>query len=589
VLALPPLRPRLAPWSSVLFALLGSALLVTISVLPAEAHAMLVESDPADRSRPAEAPDAVRLTFNEPVDVATDGIRVFDGSAQRVDTGGWSEDASAEVVGVDLPADLPDGGYVVTYRVRSADSHPIAGAFSFTVGEGEEVDDEVVADLFGGAGSEWTGVVGPALRGLSYLGVLVAAGAVLFAALVASSPRDRRSARWLGSRAAGLGGLATLLAVPVQAVAVTGRGVLEVLPPGGGVGDTLLASSFGQSTLLRIVGLSWLWLSWRFTVDDSRPGAGQHLPTALAGMIALGSYALDGHQRSVEPTWLLATADLVHLVGAAAWVGCLVLLAVAVRRRRIDDDPVGAARIVARFSTVALWSVLALALAGVAMSWVLVRSVHALTTTGYGWTLVAKLAAVALVLLVAVYNRQRLVPAVVARLAPAGGAVDAGPDVAGDRVADRSRAAWSQLRTTTLIEVVGIALVIGLTGFLVTQRPAAEAAGVTGAYEATTALTEEFDLDLVVDPNRAGLNALHLYVLDPTGRPAEGIEDLRLELHYLPEGIGPFEIEPFFAGPGHWTATIDELAFPGEWEFRVVVGVDRFTESTAEFRVVVNP
>jgi copper transport protein len=574
------------------------ALLVGLAAQPASAHAVLVESDPADRSRTVSAPAEVTLTFNEPVEVAVDGVRVFDASARRVDEGTWSGPPQPEVVGVDLPADLPDGGYVVTYRVVSADSHPINGAFTFTVGEGAEVDDALVADLFGGAGSDWPGVVGPVLRGLAYLGVLVAAGAVLFAASIASSPRDRRSARWLGARAAGLVALATLLAVPVQAAAVTGRGVLEVFGPGGGVGDTLLSSSFGQSTLLRIAALSALWLAWRFTVDDARSGARQHLVAGVAATVAAGSFVLDGHQRTVEPTWLLVGADLVHLLAAAAWVGPLVLLAVAVRRRRLDDDPVGAARIVARFSTIALASVVALTLAGGAMAWALVRTPRALTSTGYGWTLLAKVAVVVLVLVVAAYNRQRLVPAITARLVPAGAALDADaaetaetaePVRTGDRVLTRSRAAWSQLRTTLLVEVVGIALVVGLTGFLVSQQPAAEAAGVTGAYEATVALTDDLDVQLVVDPNRAGRNAVHVYVLDPTGRPADEVADLRLELTYVPEGIGPFGLEPFFVGPGHWTATIDDLAFPGEWQVRIVAGIDRFTEATAELPVVVNP
>jgi copper transport protein len=580
----------------VLLLAVAVALLLGLLAQPASAHAMLVGSDPSDRSWNATAPEQVTLTFNEPVEVVADGIRVFDADAQRVDTGSWSGPADPEVVGVELPADLPDGGYVVTYRVVSADSHPINGTLTFTVGEGQEVDDALVADLFGGAGSEWTGMVGPVLRGLSYLGVLVAAGAVLFAALVASSPRDRRSASWLGSRAAVLAAIATLLAVPVQAVARTGRGLLEVFSPGGGIGDTLLGSSFGQGTLLRIAALSGLWLAWRFTVDDARAGARQHAVAGVAAVLAAGSFALDGHQRTVEPTWLLVGADLVHLLAAAAWVGPLVLLAVAVRRRKLDEDPVGAARLVARFSTIALSSVVALTVAGGAMAWALVRTPRALTSTGYGWTLVAKVAVVVLVLVVAFYNRQRLVPAIRARLAPAGGSLDAdaaaaeGEEVAaGDRVVVRSRAAWSQLRTTLLVEVVGVALVLGLTGFLVSQRPAAEAAGVSGVFEATAPLTDDLDVDLVVDPNRAGRNAVHVYVLDATGRPAGDVDDLRLELTYVPEAIGPFALEPFPVGPGHWTATVDDLAFAGEWEVRVVAGIDRFTEAAVELSVVVNP
>jgi copper transport protein len=567
------------------------AALLVAAAGPAAAHAVLVEADPADRSRMDAGPDRVTLTFNEPVEAGTDAVRVFDGEARRVDDGAL-DGADPDTVAAALPADLPDGGYVVTYRVVSADSHPVAGVLTFTVGDGEEVADAVVAELFGGAGGEWTGVVGPTLRGLAYLGVLVAGGAVLFAAVIAVSPRDRRSARWLAARGIVLGGVATLLAVPVQAVAVTGRSLPEVLRPGGGVGDVLLASSFGTSTLVRIAGLSALLLAWRSLVRDGEAAPRQHLATGAAALVAVGSFALDGHQRTVEPTWLVLGADLVHLVAAATWFGGLVLLAVAVRRRRLADDPVGGAHLVSRFSTVALWSVAALTVAGVAMSVVLVRAPRALTDTGYGWTLLAKVAAVLVVLAVAAHNRWRLVPAVLARAAPAGGSVDA--DTAdGGAVAiaagARSDAAWRQLRTTLLVEVVGVALVLGVTGFLVTQRPAAEAAGIAGAYEATATLAEGLEVDLIVDPNRAGRNAIHVYVLDATGRPSADVEDLRLELTFLPEGIGPIPLEPFMVGPGHWTATVDDLAFAGPWEVRVVAGVDRFTEATTELEVVVNP
>ncbi len=294
----------------------------------------------------------------------------------------------------------------------------------------------------------------------------------------------------------------------------------------------------------------------------------------------------------MEPAWILLPGDAVHLAAGAVWFGGLVLLALSVRGRSIDDDPVGAARLVSRFSTVALWSVVALAISGGAMAWALVRVPGALTTTGYGWTLLAKLALVGLAVAVAAYNRSRLVPAIVARQAPAGASVDteAGADAGADevRTVRRSRGAWRQLRTTLGIEALLLVAVLLVTGFLVVQRPAAEAAGVTGIYDTRVAITDELELEVVVDPNRAGeTNAIHLYILDATGRPAGEVEDLRLELAYEPQDIGPFEIEPFPAGPGHWIANVDELTFPGEWRLRATAGVDRFDEQQAEVTIPV--
>jgi len=93
----------------------------------------------------------------------------------------------------------------------------------------------------------------------------------------------------------------------------------------------------------------------------------------------------------------------------------------------------------------------------------------------------------------------------------------------------------------------------------------------------------------VVDPNSVGRNTLHLYVLDATGRPSDQVDDLRLELTYTPAGVGPFRLTPFAAGPGHWIASTEDLSFAGEWEIRVVAGVDRFTEVTTTVTVPVAP
>ncbi|MEX2504417.1 MAG: copper resistance protein CopC [Egicoccus sp.] len=556
--------------------------------VPAFAHASLSETVPADGAVTEQVPGSVVLRFSEPVDVPSDGVRVYDADATRVDAGVAST-ASPDEVAVALPADLGDGGYVVTYRVVSADSHPISGTFAFTVGEGEAVDDAVIADLFGGAGQAWTGVVGPLLRAASYLGVLLALGAAAFAARVAGTIRDRETAWTWGVRGALLAAVTSLLAVPVQTVAVTGRGLLDALTSVGDLADVLVFSSFGQGTLLRLVALAAFALAWRHLGADRAGGRG-HLAVLTTGAVAAASFALDGHQRTVDPTWVLAAGDVVHLLGAAAWTGSLVLLFVAVRQRRIDDDPVAAAGLVARFSRLAAWSVVVLALAGTVMSFALVRTPRALTSTGYGWTLLAKIALVVLVLLVAAYNRWRLEPAVAPPPAPRrAAAVSADVEsTAADHTAIRSRAAWAQLRRTLVFELAGIVAVVGVTGFLVTQRPAAEAAGVTGAYQATVALTEDYDIDLVVDPNRVGRNAIHVYVLDATGRPADAVEDLQIELTYVPEQIGPIALEPFVAGPGHWTANLDDLRFAGEWEIRVIAGIDRFTEADARIGVVVN-
>jgi copper transport protein len=569
------------------------ALLAVAPALPASAHAVLTGSTPTDGEALGGAPTEVRLSFNEPVVVREGALRVYDGDAQRVDTGSVPTDDDTEVV-VGLPADLPEAAYVATYRIVSADSHPIAGTITFTVGDTAALDAATI-ERIAGPGTGPIGTVGSVLRGIGYVGTLLAAGAVIFAVVVARGPGDRRRAARAGRVGALVGAGAVLLHLPVQAAAVSGFGLVTAVTDLGVMGGTL-TSGFGQSWLARLVALLALAVPWFAEADRPGPadaagpsargtrGGGSPLAwLGLAAALALGSFLLDGHQRTVEPTWLLVAGDAVHLVGAAAWFGGLVLVSLTVRRTRLDDDPVGAATVVARFSRLALWSVVALTVTGTAMSLPLVRTVDAVTSTTYGWILLAKVGVAGAVVAIAAYNRRQLVPAIATLAVPAGGSAGASPPETTETTTattpetaagpDARADAWAALGRTVRAEALLLVVVLGLTGFLVTTQPAAEAAGVTGPTMLSAPLTDEFRLDLIVTPSAVGLNTIHVFAVEPSGQPTGEVDELRLEFTYLDEGIGPFVVEPYAAGPGHWTASIEDLRFAGDWEVRVVAGL----------------
>jgi copper transport protein len=581
--------------------LLAAAVLALLAVLllapatPASAHAVLTGSSPAAGESLDAAPDEVRLSFNEPVSGNEGSLRVFSAEGERIDTGLIDDDDPTSVA-VGLPDGLGESAYVAAYRVVSADSHPIAGTLTFTVGDAPALDTAAI-DAIAGVQAGWVGTAGSVVRGIGYVGTLLAVGAVIFAIVVARGPADRARAAALGRPAAVVGVGAVLVHLPLQAAAVTGFGPLQVLTTPSALLDTL-TSGFGQSSIARAVALLALATPWyvgALTADGTADAAGERpvrrgtsnpsFWLGAASIVALGSFLLDGHQRTVEPVWLLAGGDAVHLAGAAAWFGGVVLLWATLRSTRLEDDPVGAATVVARFSRMALWSVLALVVAGTAMSLPLVRSLDALTSTTYGWLLLAKVGLALTVVAIAAYNRRQLVPAITARVTPAGGSVDADP-AAGSEVADRratSADAWAALGRTVRLEAVLLVAVLGVTGFLVTTQPAAEAAGLTGPTMLDAPLTGDLRLEVTVTPSAVGLNTVHVYVLEPSGQPSGEVEDLRLEFTYVDEDIGPFVVEPFVAGPGHWTATIEDLRFAGAWEVRVVSGIDRFTETEVTF------
>ena len=70
--------------------------------------------------------------------------------------------------------------------------------------------------------------------------------------------------------------------------------------------------------------------------------------------------------------------------------------------------------------------------------------------------------------------------------------------------------------------MIGMVVVLGLTGVLVNQVPASTAAGIGTIYSQTKPLGNN-TVNLVVDPNRAGHNSIHMYFLDATGRIGRGV------------------------------------------------------------------
>ena len=114
-------------------------LLATLAVLfsllfpsPAAAHAELVNTTPANGEQLRTPPSDVRLTFTESVNLVDDGIRLVDHVGATVTTP--DPTVQGRTVIWPMPSDLPEGPYVVTWRVVSSDGHPVNGAFSFGVG-----------------------------------------------------------------------------------------------------------------------------------------------------------------------------------------------------------------------------------------------------------------------------------------------------------------------------------------------------------------------------------------------------------------------------------------------------------------------
>jgi copper resistance protein C len=121
-------RGSVRRWRAVL-ASLAAAALVLAAAGPASAHDSLVSSSPADGQTVATVPDSIVLTMNEAA-VAVGTRVVVSGPDGEVQQG--RPRLSKNTVEQALEPSAPAGRYTVTWRVTSADGHPVSGTFSFT-------------------------------------------------------------------------------------------------------------------------------------------------------------------------------------------------------------------------------------------------------------------------------------------------------------------------------------------------------------------------------------------------------------------------------------------------------------------------
>src|SRR5262249_4743452 len=151
--------------------LVATLLLVLLAQLagagPASAHAELVSMTPDNGERLEQAPTEVTLRFTESVTLITGGVRLLDTRGDPLPTPDPTVDGST--VHWRMPDHLRDGTYVVNWRVVSADSHPVGGAFVFGVGVTPDI---VIKATTAGPGVSRSVVVA---KFLGYLGYALAA------------------------------------------------------------------------------------------------------------------------------------------------------------------------------------------------------------------------------------------------------------------------------------------------------------------------------------------------------------------------------------------------------------------------------
>lgn len=581
---------------------LRAAVLVlgALVLAPASAwgHASLLETSPGRGEQLQTAPRELTLRFSEPVEASFGAVRVFDARGATVET---RTRTSGRTVVAELPPGLGEGGYTATYRVISADSHPVSSGFVFSVGEGGAAPAATVDELLDRqreAGAVTTAALGAA-RAVQYGALALGIGTLLFL-LACWVPAVRESAgagpewarataafgrrtRGLLLAAAGLGVVSGALGVALQG-AVAGATSLWSALDATTIGE-VLGTRFGTAWGLGVlawaaVGGTALLAGARMPVlrPASLGATGLALPTDLrvavvAFPLALLALlpALGGHAAAQSPQWLLVPANVLHVLAISAWVGGVAVLVVALRAATAglaaDERTRLLVAAVGRFSTLAGIAVAVVLLSGVVQSLVSVASWGALLDTAYGRSVLVKLVLFTALIGLGAANRARVLPAL--RRAAGAGASPGGAGVL--------------LRRLLRVEVAIFVVALGVTGALATYAPSTAASG--GPFSDTVVLGPA-RMEATVEPARVGLNEMHLYLFDRAdGRQFDATKELTITAELPAKGIAPIELEPSRAGPGHFVVGGAALTVPGDWTVSVTSRVSDFDQYEARLKV----
>ncbi len=505
-------------------------LLALVQAGAAWAHASLVRTEPAAGSVLPASPNALKLHFNEPVSPLV--MRIIGPSGAAITPSIAAENETVTLT----PPPLQRGTHVLSWRVISADGHPIGGSLLFSVGAAsagpgiETLDTDPAVRT-----AIWTAKVA------IYLGLFLGIGGVVFAAWIAPGVALPRGARALIVAALALGLLAAVVSVALQGLDALALPLPRVVQ--AEVWRTGLGTSYGATAIIAAVSLL-LGLGAMRTA-----GTGLRRALSLAALAGAGTaLAVSGHAGTAGP-WVVSRPPVfLHVACVALWIGSLIPLAASLR------NGAGGAGALRQFSRVIPVPLALLATTGLFLAYLQLDRIDALWTTSYGEVLFRKLVLVAVLLVLAAANRYVLVPRFEAKAA--------------------ARPLVISIAAETVIAIVILGLV-ALWRFTPPPRALAAALEPIAFHIHGAPAMANFELT----QSRGRGATLDILMLDPEVRPL-AVKEVTLILANPKAGIEPLRREAKSEGDANWRVEDLRIPFAGRWNVRLDILVNDF-EKTA--------
>ncbi len=577
-----------------------AALLLTLALSSspaALAHAVLEGTHPADGAAVPQAPAIITLNFSEAVSPIF--ARVLDRHGKAVTA---PSDASSvdKQLRIRIAKPLPDGSYMVTYRVVSADTHPVGGAFPFVVG--------AASDSAAGSGASnltdsnakahndatWTSLI-IFNRALHLSAMMLVAGAALHLLLIeGGAAPSRRALSTLLAPIAAIGVISAVIALGLQG-ALMAETPLDGLFTDGAAALWRLGAltTRGASTLLAVIGLLLI------TAGFSKRGSKAASAILTAGVLAcMASLVVAGHAATLAPRWAVLPAWIIHAAVAAFWIGSLTPLLrgvspfIAERNEAAPGkeydacaSPSEVLRTLGSFSRIALPAVLTMLAAGVLLA-ILQCGTEAIAafdmSSRYALVLAIKIALVCVLLGLAALNRFKLVP----RLA----------------LDTSDAAARRALGNALMVELLVGVSVIAAAAVLSQQPPPATLSHAVAAAQASNMTSPPVAIEqslLGAKGHRARLRitrlpegGMQLAVLISNAK-AEVLSPIAVTLALANSAAGIESLErkltPVSAGSREFLYSGRDLVVPGLWSVRINAVITDFEQSAFNTKVNIAP
>ncbi len=521
---------------------------------PASAHAELERSDPADGVDLEVAPSQVRLDFTESVELGRTRVVLTSDAGRDLAAGpitkvlGAAADEprsteSPSSLVVAMPS-LTSGSYRLAWStVSSDDLHATSGVLVFGVRTSVRATSGRAVPAPAPSAAE------SALRWLSLVALAgVAGGPLLVRLLVADGVGERLPLLRRAGRLSLVGAAAVVVAdaallvvqaggpAAVPAVLGSGRyGLHWVLMQVASLCLLVVASAgVARARAARALGPWWL-------------GAGAAaLVTHVVGAQLTGHVAA-GARRGGLGHAARTAVGAVHVLAATVWVGVLVAVVLVLVTRRVPDGGVLRRTVLRRLAALAVGCVLTMVVTGLVLAGVEVASVDALLVSGYGRVLLAKVALVAVAVLLGALN------------------------AVGPLRLPRGRGGSRYGSRLLVLEAAVAVLVLGGAAVLASSQPAVgrQWRAPTPVQPIVSGTAADLVEAMSISPNRPGPTFVAVDVFD-SRRPAPApVTGVRLTLR-SEDGVQT-TAPALDQGAGRWLLTTDAVRSPGRWSVRVDV------------------